>query len=331
MASAFKPRSIKPNEENQANTNAGCGHMRVTISPRLLPFAVLFCALLWGSAFPGIKGIYAVWAEHGIEPTFSNRLLIAGVRFTIAGFALLLIARRPLLEWKRTPKRSILGFALLQTFLQYLIFYTALAVSSATLGSLLTATGSLWWIILAPLMLKTAWPNRYQWLLIFFGVVGVLLAVYKPGAGSGDPVLGAAFFVLASLSGTLGVIVLQGIVPTMSSRAATGFSLFVGGLMLCVAGIYAWPTFVALFTGKVIFLTAYLAFVSAAGFGIWNYLTTLFPVNLLAGYRFLIPICAVIESSLFVAGESPGIGIFVGGALVITSVICLQRMHRQNT
>lgn len=302
--------------------------MRVTISSRLLPFAVLFCALLWGSAFPGIKGIYAAWAENGIEPTFSNRLLVAGVRFAFAGFALLLIAKQPLLEWKRTSKCRVLSFALLQTFLQYLIFYTALAVSSATLGSLLTATGSLWWIILAPLLLKTAWPNRYQWLLIFLGVIGVLLAVYKPGAGSGDPILGAALFVLASLSGTLGVIVLQGIVPTMSSRAATGFSLFIGGFMLCIAGICAWPTFVTLFPGKVIFLTAYLALVSAAGFGIWNYLTTLFPVNLLAGYRFLIPICAVIESSLFVAGESPGIGIFAGGALVITSVICLQRMHK---
>jgi drug/metabolite transporter (DMT)-like permease len=301
----------------------------VTVSIRLLPFAVLFCALLWGSAFPGIKGIYAVWEQNGIEPDFSNRLLVAGVRFTIAGFALLLLARQPLKEWQRTPKIKIIGFALSQTFLQYLIFYTALAVSSATLGSLLTATGSFWWVILAPLTLKTAWPNRNQWLLLTLGVAGVLIAVYKPGAGSGDPVLGAALFVLASLSGTIAVIILQGIVPTMRARAATGFSLSIGGLMLCVAGMFSWPIFAELFTTKVLLLTAYLACVSAAGFGIWNYLTTLFPVNLLAGYRFLIPICAVTESSLFVADESPGVGIFVGGALVITSVICLQRMHRQ--
>ena len=301
----------------------------MTISIRLLPFAVLFCALLWGSAFPGIKGIYAVWEQNGIEPNFSNRLFVAGVRFTIAGFALLLLARQPLQEWKRTSKRKIISFALSQTFLQYLVFYTALAVSSATLGSLLTATGSLWWVILAPLMLKTAWPSRSQWGLLVFGVVGVLLAVYKPGGGSGDPVLGSMLFVLASFSGTLALIILQGIAPTMSARAATGFSLLIGGLMLCFAGMSAWAIFAELFTPKVLFLTVYLSFVSAAGFGTWNYLTTLFPVNLLAGYRFLIPICAVIESSLFVADESPGIGIFVGGALVITSVVCLQRMHRQ--
>ena len=90
----------------------------------------------------------------------------------------------------------------------------------------------------------------------------------------------------------------------------------------------AWPNLAELFTPKVVLLTAHLTFVSAVSFSIWNYLTTLFPVNLLAGYRFLIPVCAVIESSLFVAGESPGIGIFTGGALVIASVVGLQRMHR---
>ena len=300
----------------------------MTVSTRLLPFAVFLCALLWGSAFPSIKGIYADWADNGIGVTFSNRLLVAGVRFGIAGFALLLITKQPWKEWQRTPKERIMGFALTQTFLQYLIFYTALAISSATLGSILTATGSLWWVVLAPLLLKTAWPNRYQWQLLLIGVVGVLLAVYKPGAGSGNPVPGALLFIIASLSGTLAVIILQGIVPTMSSRAATGFSLSIGGLLLCIAGMQAWPDFLRLFTPKVALLTAYLSFVSAAGFGIWNYLTTLFPVNLLAGYRFLIPICAVIESSLLVAGESPGIGIFIGGFLVILSVVGLQRAHR---
>lgn len=302
--------------------------MHVTVSKRLLPFAVLLCALLWGSAFPGIKGIYADWEDNGIEVTLSNRLLVAGVRFAIAGFALLLLTKQPWQELKRAPKFRIAGFALTQTFFQYLFFYTALAVSSATLGGILAATGSLWWIVLAPLLLKTVWPNRHQCFLLTLGVIGVLMAVYKPGAGSGDPVLGALLFVIASFSGTLAVIILQGIIPTMSSRAATGFSLFIGGLLLCIAGIPAWLDFARLFTPKVVLLTAYLAVVSAAGFGIWNYLTTLFPVNLLAGYRFLIPVCAVIESSIFVEGESPGVGIFVGGFLVILSVIGLQRTHR---
>jgi len=161
------------------------------------------------------------------------------------------------------------------------------------------------------------------------GAIGVLLAVYKPGAGSGRPVLGAILFCSSTLSGALGVIVLQRILPTMGARAATGFGLFIGGIMLALTGITAWPEIVSLFSPNVILLTAYLSFVSAAAFGLWNHLTQLFPVNLLAGYRFLIPVCAVTESSLWVAGESPGWGIGVGGFFVLAAVIGLQKLANQ--
>ena len=111
----------------------------------------------------------------------------------------------------------------------------------------------------------------------------------------------------------------------MRAKAATGYGLFLGGVLFMLSGILAWPDLLTLFPPKVMLLTAYLAFVSAFGFGLWNHLTHLFPVNLLAGYRFLVPVCAVVESSLLVSGESPGIGIGIGGVLVIAALIGLQR------
>jgi drug/metabolite transporter (DMT)-like permease len=237
------------------------------------------------------------------------------------------MAKQPRAEWKQTPKIPLILFACTQTFIQYVLFYTALAISSAVMGGLLVATGSFWWLILAPLLLKSPWPNHKQWLLIGLGAAGVLIAVYKPGASSGSPVIGALLFCLSTLSGSLGVIVLQKVLPSMGARAATGFGLFLGGIMLTLTGIAAWTEISLIFPPKVILLTGYLAFVSAAAFGLWNHLTHLFPVNLLAGYRFLVPVCAVIESSLLVTGESPGIGIWIGGALVISSVIGLQKLR----
>jgi len=247
----------------------------------------------------------------------------------IGGAALLLIAKQPWKEWKQTPKVPLILFACTQTFIQYALFYTALAISSAVMGGLLVATGSFWWLILAPLLLKSPWPKRRQWLLIGLGALGVLLAVYKPGASSGSPVLGALLFCLSTLSGSIGVIVLQKILPTMGARAATGFGLFIGGVLLTLSGIATWPEITTLFSPKVILLTAYLSFVSTAAFGLWNYLTQLFPVNLLAGYRFLVPVCAVVESSLLVTGESPGIGIWIGGTLVISAVVGLHRLSQR--
>ncbi|MBK1831355.1 DMT family transporter [Verrucomicrobiaceae bacterium R5-34] len=292
----------------------------------MCPFAVLLCALLWGSAFPGIKAIYAEWENIQVLPDMQNRLLLAGVRFIIGGFVLLLISKSPIKQLKSTPFLPLLGFAAAQTGIQYAMFYTALAVSSAVLGGLLVASGSFWWLLLAPLILKTPWPTRVQWSLIGIGAAGVLLAVYKPGAGSGQPVLGGILFCASTLSGTLGVIILQRVLKTMGARAATGYGLLLGGIMLTLAGAGAWSDFTQLFNLKVILLTCYLAMVSAVGFGLWNYLTSLFPVNLLAGYRFLVPVCAVVESSLLVAGETPGLGIWIGGLLVIFSVVALQRV-----
>jgi len=294
----------------------------------MLPFVVLICALLWGSAFPAIKAIYAEWAAQGVEPDMPNRLVLAGVRFMLGGAVLLLLAKHPLKEWKATSKWSLLGFACAQTYVQYVLFYTALAVSSAVLGGLLVGSGSIWWLLLAPLLLKTPWPSRWQWGFISLGAVGVVLAVYKPGAGSGQPVLGGVLFCLCTLSGSLGLIVLQKILKTMGARAATGYGLFLGGVMFMLSGVSAWPDLAIWFTPKIMLLTAYLAFVSALGFGLWNHLTSLFPVNLLAGYRLLVPICAVVESSLFVSGESPGVGIWIGGVLVLAALMGLQRFKK---
>jgi len=291
----------------------------------MLPFAVLACALLWGSAFPAIKAIYAEWQSAGMEPTMPNRFVLAGVRFMIGGAALLIIARKPLQELAKTSFVSLLAFACAQTYIQYALFYTALAISSAVLGGLLVGSGSIWWLVLAPLLLKSPWPSSRQWGFIGLGAAGVLLAVYRPGAGSGQAVLGAVLFCLCTLSGALGLILLQKILKTMGARSATGYGLLIGGVLFMLSGISAWPEMQALFSSKVILLTLYLAFVSAFGFGLWNYLTSIFPVNLLAGYRFLVPVCAVIESSLLVSGETPGYGIWLGGVMVIVSLIGLHR------
>ena len=295
------------------------------VSSRMLPLAVLACALLWGSAFPAIKAIYAEWAVAGVEPDMSNRFVLAGLRFMLGGAALLLLARRPLQELANTPVPSLLLFACAQTYVQYALFYWALAISSAVLGGLLVGSGSIWWLLLAPVFLKSPWPSQRQWGFIALGAVGVLLAVYRPGAGSGQAILGSFLFCMCTLSGSLGLIVLQKILKTMGARSATGYGLFIGGCLFMLSGLPAWPELSRLFTPKVLVLTSYLAFVSAFGFGLWNHLTSLYPVNLLAGYRFLVPVCAVVESSLLVSGEAPGLGIWLGGGLVVISLIGLHR------
>ncbi|MGJ8697685.1 MAG: DMT family transporter [Verrucomicrobiaceae bacterium] len=285
----------------------------------------LICALLWGSAFPVIKNVYAHWESQSLERSLPLIFLFAGIRFSISGLGLLLFGKNTAAELRRTPWKLLVSFALTQTFVQYVFFYQAVAASSASLAALLVATGSFWWMLLSPLIRKTPWPTAMQWLGLLIGGTGVSLAVYAPGAGAGNPLLGALFMLTATASGAIAILLFHRLKPTISSINATGISLFAGGLSLTAVGFQAFGSVEEMLTGPVLGSTIWLAFVSAAAFSIWNHLSTVFPVTLLASYRFLIPICGVIEALLFIPGESAGWGLLLGSVLVILSMIWAQR------
>ena len=85
--------------------------------------------------------------------------------------------------------------------------------------------------------------------MLSLGVAGVLIAVYKPGAGSGNPVLGALLFILGFAqwyawcdypAGYCSLRWVRGLRP--------GLAFSLGGLMLCLTGIPAWFAFAELLT-----------------------------------------------------------------------------------
>lgn len=288
---------------------------------------MLLCATLWGSAFPGIKSVYELWKLEGLKPTTADCWWFAGVRFTLAGLMLLAVARRPWAEFRATPKRALFGFAVTQTFGQYLLFYLAISAASASLSGLLSSLGSFWWMLLAPLVAGLPWPRPVQWLAVAIGFAGVVVAAGAEKAGEGNPWLGTLLLIGSTGLGTLGLVQFGALQKTIGARAATGFSLFGGGLGLLLAGASSFPRAALLMPPAVIGKTVWLAFVSAAAFAQWNYLSTRHPVPLLAGYRFLIPLMAAVESIIFL-GERPGWRFAAGGVLILGSLVASQRLSR---
>ncbi|WP_018970295.1 DMT family transporter [Rubritalea marina] len=291
-------------------------------SSRYLVFLpVMLCALLWGSAFPCIKLVYQHWGELGVEVQLTDRWFFAGIRFAVGGGALLLLAKNPWREWKQTPKKHLMGLSLGQTFFQYIFFYLGLSLSGGALSALMASTGSFWWMILAPLILGVAWPNVRQWMVLLVGALGVAVAVYAPGASGGDSWVGALCIIVSTMFGSIGMVLFSKVKPTMGARAATGYSLFLGGLALMVLAVDSWPRVSLLFDAYVLMLTSWLAVVSAVGFAVWNHLTTIYPVPLLASCRFIIPICGMVQSLVFLEGEVMTWGLWLGGALVVGSTL----------
>lgn len=291
---------------------------------RVLP-PVLVCAALWGSAFPGIKMVYGIWEEQGSDVGIRDYWWFAGVRFTLAGLMLLAVARDPWAEFAATPKGRLAGFAFTQTFGQYLVFYLAIAVASGSLAGLLSSAGSFWWMILAPTLAGVPWPSGRQWLALAIGAAGLVVATAAPGAGTGNPWLGALLLVISTGFGTWGLVRFVRLRATIGARAATGFSLLGGGLALLAVGATAFPRAVELMPPTAAIITLWLAFVSAAAFALWNHLSTRHPVPLLAGYRFLIPLAGMFESLIFLPEETAGPGLWAGAGLVVAGMVLAQR------
>ncbi len=285
---------------------------------------ILLCSGLWGSAFPVIKLSYANLALDG----FGEQLLFAGTRFMLAGFLVMLFCRRRVWRsFRDAPKKSLSWVILGQTFGQYVFFYYGLRVSSGALGALLIGSGSLWWVLLAPLLLKSAHPTGSQWVALAACVLGISIAVYAPGAGSGNVAAGTVAFLLATLLGAVGAIGMRQAAPGFGSRSITAISLSIGGLMLAIVGSFQWKTFVSDYSWTTLGVTVYLSILSATAFAIWNSLIERYSVNVLSAFRFMIPLCGVVESAIFLKTETVGIGIVIGGAIVVVSLFYMSRIE----
>lgn len=288
-------------------------------------FQVLLCAGLWGSAFPVIKLSYESLEIH----SYGEQLLFAGTRFMLAGLMVTAFCRRSVLRSAvDAPKSKLLLITLGQTYFQYVFFYYALSVSSGALGALLVGAGSLWWVLLAPFFLKTPFPSSKQWLALGSCFVGISLAVYAPGASAGNVFFGALGFLLASLSGAFGSLGMKQISGAFGSRTITAISLFAGGVLLLGTGAFEWPAFWSHYNLTTFGVTLYLAVLSATAFTVWNRLIENYSVNLLSTFRFMIPLCGVIESAIFIKSETVGVGILVGGVIIIGSLFAMSRIEK---
>ena len=291
--------------------------------PLTFYFQVLFCSLLWGSAFPVIKTSYT---QLNLA-SYGEQLVFAGSRFALAGLLILPFCRRsPITSVRSAPWMTLLFIILGQTYIQYICFYYGLSVSSGVLGALLVGTGSIWWILLAPALIGTSPPRPIHWLLILLCSVGICFAVYAPGAGSGNVWLGTFAFLGASCSGAVGAVFMKKIAPVAGTRATTSVSLFIGGLLLLLTAAPHWGSYFGHFSTTTLWVTVYLAFVSAAAFTTWNRLIEHYSVNTLSTYRFLIPLFGVTESALFIPQERIGMGIVFGGLIILGCLIAISRI-----
>jgi drug/metabolite transporter (DMT)-like permease len=280
-------------------------------------WAIIAC-LLWSTAYAGIK--------LGLQ--YDTPLHFAGLRFMIAGLMLLPFTVRPssYIRMIREHYRLVLSVMVLQTVMNYSLFYLGMNLIPGALGAVIVGSQPLITAIVAAMMNKEEKLNRSKIITIVFGISGVILISAGRQAlriGTAIEFVGVILILGANIASSVSNVFVslksRGINPVVLSS----FSLGIGGLILYLASIPIEGTLRVhrpfLYWADL----AWLSFMSAFAFSIWFNLLQRpgVKVSELNLWKFIIPVVGAILSWLLVPGEHPEMLTFAGMIIISLSLV----------
>lgn len=279
-----------------------------------------FCCFLWGSAFPFIKIGYQLF--HIESADTGSQLLFAGYRFTLAGVLVILagsiLQRKVLIPTKGSFPR-VVKLSLVQTVLQYVLFYIGLAHASGIAASIVEASNVFFAILVAACLfhLETLGGQKLIGCLIgFMGVVlinvaGESLSFHMSLAGEGCILLSALSYAFSS-------VMIKRYSQHENPVTLSGYQFACGGIILSVIGTSMGGQ-VSGFGLQPVLLLLYLSFISATAYTIWGILLKYNPVGNVSIYGFMNPVCGVILSALLLNEKKS----FQASTVIALILVCL--------
>ena len=273
--------------------------------PRYLVLLATLCCLLWGSAYPAIKGGYALLGIARSDT--AAQLAFAGWRFLLAGALLLAMARlMGKSVWALAPVQwgqlGLLGLA--QTALQYVFFYVGLANTTGVKASILNATGTFFSVLLAHFLYANDRLSRRKAMGCAVGFVGVMVVNLRGAQGldAEFTLLGEGFIVIAAFVLSAASIYGKRLSQRIDPMVMTGWQLGIGGLVLLLGGLAGGGDIRGWSAGSLALL-GYMAVLSAVAFALWAALLKHNRVGQVTVFNFLIPVFGALLSALFL-GEA---------------------------
>lgn len=258
------------------------------------------CCFLWGSAFPSIKIGYRLFQINASDT--GSQLLFAGYRFTLAGILVILagsLLQHKLLIPAKVSVTRIVKLGLVQTVLQYLLFYIGLAHASGITSSIVEASNVFFAILVASCLFHLEPLGRQKLIGCLIGFLGVVLINVAGKSLTFHMTLeGEGCILLSALSYAFSSVMIKRYSQLENPVTLSGYQFVSGGIILSIIG--------ACMGGQVhpsgttpLLLLLYLAFISATAYTIWGILLKYNPVGSVSIYGFMNPVCGVILSALF--------------------------------
>ena len=289
--------------------------------------AVLAC-LLWGSAFAGAK----------IGFRYADPILLSGMRFTLAGLLLVpvMIALRVDLRGAFRHWRFMLGFAFMQTFLQYGLFFMGLSRVPAALSAIIIGAGPLFVAIMAHLTLADDRMTARKIAAIVLGLTGVVFISLASGgalsSSGGGFWPGVGLLVASNIVGSYtNIMVVRRKEYNISPVVLTSFANFTGGVGLVITSLLVEHP--VLESPPPAFWAAliWLAIIPAGAFSLWYGLLQRpgVKVSELNVWKFMVPVFGCILAWSALPDESPDWVSVLGITVIVGALWLLQWAPKQ--
>ena len=260
--------------------------------------AATLANLLWGSASPCIKLGFRCFGVESAD--VMSQILFAGVRFTLAGVLTVLfgsLLRRRLLLPKAGSGGMILTLALVQTALQYGLFFVGLSHAPSFKGSIISPTSSFFALLFAALLFRQERLNVRKVIGCLIGFAGVVLVSLSGSLDGSFRFVGEGFLILAAASYGMSSVLIKRFSVREDPVVLSGWQFILGGLLMTTAGLLgggrlraaepgAWP------------LLLYLGSLAAVAYTLWSLLLQRHPVSRITVFAFLNPVFGVVLSAL---------------------------------
>ena len=285
--------------------------------------ATIFAMVLWGSAIPTIKTTY-MELNIGRSDT-GSQILIAGIRFFLAGLLGLVYYKKFSKEKSEKENISfkyIVILSLIQTSIQYMIYYIALSNTQGVKASIIQASNSFIVVILSFFLLPNEKIHPNTILAIILGTLGIV--VVNGGfsnMGSEFNPLGEGLILISTTFHALSSIYVRKYGQNQDQFFATAAQFILGSIPLIIIGLIMNDKTLA-FTPKSVILLAYGAFISATAYVIWNQVLKIYSANEMGMYKLFIPIFGSVFSVIFL-GENFTLNLLIGLILVMLGSVIL--------
>lgn len=279
----------------------------------------LICCFLWGSAFPGIKIGYQLFAIEGSDT--ASQIMFGGIRFFLAGILTVIIGsimqRRFIFpKGKEIPKAFKLS--LLQTIGQYILFYIGLAHTSGVRASIVEGTNVFVAIFVASIVFRQEKITVRKIIGSIIGFAGVVVINLSGNSmGTGNILTGDLLIFLSTVCYAFSSVLLKSYSKDTDPVLLSGYQFIFGGIVMTLLGLVMGGKLPRISLAAMGVLV-YLAFVSAIAYSLWGILLKYNPISKVAVIGFMNPVFGVILSTILLK-EGTGFGI---AAIISLVMIC---------